>query len=497
MIEFSDREFLLRGAGGLDLPLSILLLAAALVPPARAQALSLRSWGWARTPELAPGLPAFSCIAVPESSGVPKRVLPGARLIRADGSTDRPFPDDGTGKLVTAAVAVIRAARIDTPENASGHMRVLRVLAAHAAEEIPAAAVVWRAGRRAVSMAAVAAGVRCAAEAREPGEGVRLLAERGPRTLADPEVLTSLDQLLVAINEDDGADRYLGPLLALLQQGERYDLLGGLRESARTHLAVEVPVLAWLCAQEDLSRVLDLVADAGAADVLRAASCGALPHGYRALASLLRVPGKPSPRLRALWAAGAGDESGSETRELLVALVLFARAPRSWDIEAPGWVALSAWLRQRMEELLAHDAAGARKERRPRGASALMLAAQLDAAAACDGCGHLLRAAVSGGGRDLDAWILFLDRFAPEQGAWWARALGAWRGALGDELRSVLPDVARRAGTTPLEAGPMAREDGMAAQLVAALNEIRAGHRPRALPGQAQQSALGLAWYQR
>src|SRR6185369_2033866 len=104
-------------------------------------------------------------------------------------------------------------------------------------EESPAAAVVWRAGKRAVSMAAIAAGVRCAAEAREPGEAVRLLAERGPKTLADSEVQAALTPLLAAINEDEGADRYLGALLELLQQGERYDLLGSLRESAQTRVA--------------------------------------------------------------------------------------------------------------------------------------------------------------------------------------------------------------------------------------------------------------------
>ena len=512
VIEFGDREFLLRGAFGLDLPLSILLLAAALVPPARAPMLSLRSWGWARTPELAPGTPSFSCIAVPESTGAPKRVLPGARLIRADGSTDRPFPDDGTGKLVTAAVAAIRAARIGSPEEAPERLRVLRVLAVHSIDENPGLAAVWRAGRRAVPMPAIAAGVRCAAEAREPGEAVRLLADRGFAPLADPLVRGTLAPLVAAIAADASAGRYLDALLAGLQQCGRYDLLGQLCQAAREHAQIEAPVLRWLCGQDDLSRLLDLVAGSEAAEALRGAGCGAVPHGYRALASLLRLPGKPSPRLRALWSPepgeGLGDVAG-EARELLVALALLGRAPRRLGAPEPSdadAAERAAWLRGRMDDLLVHDAKAARKERRPRGATAVLLAAQIDAAGSCDGCAALLKAAISHGGRDLDAWALFLDRFAPEPAAWWGRALATWQGALAADLRAALPEAAERHGAPALDVATLATQDPAAAQIVSTIGGIHglqggAGHEPaRAtspLPPRAAQHAVALACIQK
>lgn len=497
VIEFTDREYLLRGAFGLDLPLSILLLAAAVVPPARAHAFSMRSWGWARTPELQPGRPAFTCIAVPESSGVPKRVLPGARLIRADGSTDRAFPEDGMGRLVTTAVAALRSAREGSLEEAPNHLRALRVLAAHADGDHPGLAAVWRAGRRAVPAAAIGAAVHCAVAGGEPAQAVKLLAERRFELLDTPELSSPLVELVAAAEHDGAPWMWVPALLAGLQEAGRFDLLSKLCDLAGRRVGLELPVLRWMSQQDELSRVLDAVAPGHAEETLRAAPCGALPHGYRALASLLRAPGKPSPRLRAVLVAGGGLKGAqNDVRDLMVALALWGHPPSAWDMASPDFMPLGEWLTERMAELLVQDAAAARRERRPRGPGGSLLEAHIEAAAACDGCGSLLKAAVSQGGRDLDAWILFLDRAAPDRVEWWARALATWRGSLGIDLRAVLPEVVQRAGAaTPIPPPLLAPADPVAAHVVAALRRIAAGqHDP--LPAPALSHAVGVSFYQ-
>ena len=304
VLEFPNCEFLLRGAFGIDVPLSVMLLGAALVPPALVPSLAFQSWCHERTPELAPGQRAFGLAAVAESGGVPKRVLPGARFIRADGSTDRPFPDDGVGRLVTTAVAAIREARNVAPEEREERLRILRVLATHLASDNPAVAAAWRAGRRSVPAAAIEAAIRAACEASEPAEAVRLLEARDFEPAREGG---AIEQLIVAAIDDADVGRYLDRLLRGLQAIDRYDLLGQLCEAAARVPALEGPILGWLAAQEELSRVLDLVAGSGAVETLRAAPCDSC---RTAIARSRRWCGSPASPRRGYASCGTMPRRG-------------------------------------------------------------------------------------------------------------------------------------------------------------------------------------------
>jgi hypothetical protein len=256
---------------------------------------------------------------------------------------------------------------------------------------------------------------------------------------------------------------------------------------AESRPALEGPLLAWLCAQDDVAGLLELVAATASADVLRAAPCGDAPHGYRAVASLLHLPGKPPPRLRELWS----DRDDGEVRGLLLALAIFGRPPRAWHTDE-GAGARAARLAARMAEMLGPDAAAARRERRPRAATALLLGAHLDAAASCHGCAALLSSAISDGGRDRDAWILFLDRFGPESSAWWSRALGTWTGELAADLREVIADGALQPGLSALDPSLVARGDGHAAALVESIYRIGADPGADSTVGRAREHALWI-----
>ena len=151
-----------------------------------------------------------------------------------------------------------------------------------------------------------------------------------------------------------------------------------------------------------------------------------------------------------------------------------------------------------MAAMLEHEGAATRRERRPRGATALFLGAQLDLAATCDGCAALIAEAISHGGRDPDAWVLYLDRACPESTAWWERALASWHGPRADTLRVVLPEVAERA-TSPIDAAAIARVDPASALVVDAITTLRAEGRSgaRAPSDCAIEHALWLSYYQR